>query len=134
MPTPRLIAALISLESGGNDLAIGDRGQAVGALQIHPAVVRDANRIAGTHYTHSGMTNRADAVHVCRIYIGHWATPARIGRPVTDTDRARIWNGGPDGYRSPATKTYGHKIEGILCTSTKTTKPNTTRINTANSR
>lgn len=128
-----LIAALIAVESGGNDLAVGDRGQAVGALQIHPAVIRDVNRIAGTHYSHAGMTNRADAVHVCRIYLGHWATPARIGRPVTDTDRARIWNGGPDGYRSAATKTYGKKIEGILC-ATRTTKSNTTKTNTAKKR
>jgi hypothetical protein len=105
-----LIIALIAVESGGNDLAVGDHGRAVGALQIHAEVVQDVNKIAGTHYTHSGMTNRADAVKVCTIYIGHWATAARLGRPVTDEDRARIWNGGPNGHKKTSTKQYAEKV------------------------
>lgn len=123
-----LIIALIAVESGGNDFAVGDYGQAVGALQIHASVVRDVNRIAGTHYTHSGMTNRADAVKVCTIYIGHWATAARIGHPVTDSDRARIWNGGPNGCTKTSTKQYAEKVRQ-LCTMTK----NTTKTSTAKS-
>ena len=33
-----LLAALLAVESGGNDHAIGDHGRARGALQIHAAV------------------------------------------------------------------------------------------------
>lgn len=126
-----LISALIAVESGGNDLAIGDGGRAVGALQIHAAVVRDVNRIAGTHYTHGFMTNRAAAVEVCRIYLTHWATEARIGHAPTDEDRARIWNGGPNGYAKESTKRYGQKVANLCATTTNTTTTprgtNTTR-------
>lgn len=128
-----LIAALIAVESGGNDLAIGDGGRAVGALQIHAAVVRDVNRIAGTHYSHSGMTNRAAAVEVCRIYLTHWATEARLGHAPTDEDRARIWNGGPNGYAKESTKTYGTKVAS-LCTATKTTTTTPRGTNTTSAK
>ncbi len=106
-----LIPALIAIESGGNDMAIGDAGKARGPLQIHACVVQDANRIAGRSYDWRRMTNRADAVAVCRIYLTHYATPQRIGRPVTNYDAARIWNAGPDGWRQTnATAGYVRKI------------------------
>lgn len=133
-----LIAALIAVESGGNDLAIGDGGRAVGALQIHAAVVRDVNRIAGTHYTHGSMTNRAAAVEVCRIYLAHWATEARLGHAPTDEDRARIWNGGPNGYAKESTKRYWKKVSILCATTTNTTTThrgtNTTRAKSGTER
>ena len=39
------IEAVIWQESRGNENAIGDKGAAVGVLQIHPIMVREANRI-----------------------------------------------------------------------------------------
>ena len=108
--TAALLAALIMIESGGNDLAIGDAGRAIGPLQIHAAVVADVNRIAGTRLLHSQMTNRQAAMWVCAVYVNHYATPERIGRPVTDEDRARCWNGGPIGWKKPATKQYWTKV------------------------
>jgi len=69
-----LIAALITVESNGRDNAIGDGGLAIGALQIHKAVVVDVNRIAGTSYTHQQMTNRVAARRVCEIYLSRYAT------------------------------------------------------------
>jgi hypothetical protein len=104
------LAALLAVESGGNDLAIGDGGRARGALQIHAAVVRDVNRLHGTRYTHAGMARRADAVAVATLYLGTYATRERLGRPVTDMDRARIWNGGPDGWRKAATVGYADRV------------------------
>ncbi|NBW21233.1 MAG: hypothetical protein EBR82_76055, partial [Caulobacteraceae bacterium] len=97
--SPALLAALLAVESGGNNHAIGDHGRAIGALQIHAAVVADVNRIHGTRYTHAGMARRSDAVAVATLYLGTYATRERLGRAVTDADRARIWNGGPDGWR-----------------------------------
>jgi hypothetical protein len=107
---PALLAALLAVESGGNDHAIGDHGRAIGALQIHAAVVADVNRIHGTRYTHAGMARRRDAVAVATLYLGAYATQERIGRPVTDADRARIWNGGPDGWRKAATVGYAERV------------------------
>ncbi len=102
-----LIAALITVETGGcrnPDLAVGDNGAAIGALQIHRSVVVDVNRIAGTSYTHQQMTNRIAARRVCEIYLRRYAD----GK--TNEEAARIWNGGPTGHRKSATVTYWNKV------------------------
>ena len=45
----RVIDALIVIESSGRPAVIGDGGNAVGLLQIHPVAVREANRITGSN-------------------------------------------------------------------------------------
>jgi hypothetical protein len=53
-----LIAALIHVESHGNDYAVGDRGKgekAYGALQIRKPCVDDVNRRFGTKYQAKDM-------------------------------------------------------------------------------
>ena len=112
--SPTLLAALLAVESGANDRAIGDHGRAIGALQIHAAVVADVNRIHGTRYTHAGMVRRRDAVAVATLYLGTYATQERLGRPVTDRDRARIWNGGPNGWRKAATLGYAERVRRVV--------------------
>lgn len=45
---PKLIAALIAIETGGHptpESAVGDGGKAVGCLQMWPTAVAEANRI-----------------------------------------------------------------------------------------
>ena len=107
-----LIAALITVETGGcknPDLAIGDGGAAIGALQIHKSVVVDVNRIAGTHYTHQQMTNRIAARKVCEIYLTHY------GKGCTTEQLARKWNGGgPAGDKKSATIPYWNKVKKHL--------------------
>ena len=103
-----LISALIIVESSNNDLAIGDQGRAIGPLQIHRAVVTDMNRITGSHYRHSEMTNRAQARAVCEVYLRHY------GRGKTTEEQARIWNGGPTGDRKTATLGYWLKVQKHL--------------------
>lgn len=100
----QIIAAIIAVESGGNDFAIGDGGLAIGALQIHAGVVADVNRIFKKHYSHSGMTNRVDAVAVFKSYIEIYAKnqPPEIV--------ARVWNGGPTGHKKKATLPYWGKV------------------------
>lgn len=41
------LAAILAVESGGKPDAVGDGGKAVGAYQIWPIAVHEANRIAG---------------------------------------------------------------------------------------
>jgi hypothetical protein len=97
----------MAVETGGQrnpDLAIGDGGRAIGALQIHRAVVEDVNRFAGTHYSWKGMTNRADARKVCELYLSKWAK----GRSAKDA--VRIWNGGPSAHL----KENHYKTEGYV--------------------
>ncbi len=111
--TAKLLAALIAVESGGNDHARGRHGE-LGPLQIQPAVVADVRRITGRRYAWGSMTNRVLASEVAQAYLGHYATEARIGRPVTDQDRARIWNGGPDGWRRRRTAAYWKRVVAAM--------------------
>jgi hypothetical protein len=46
--------------------------------------------------------------------MARYATSKRLGRPVTDQDRARIWNGGPNGYKKKATLGYWAKVRKEL--------------------
>ncbi len=108
-----LLAALIAVESGGNDHARGRHGE-LGPLQIQPAVLADVRRFTGRRYAWSSMTNRVLALEVAQAYIDHYATPARLGRPVTDQDRARIWNGGPDGWRRRRTLAYWNRVVAAM--------------------
>ena len=103
-----LISALIIVESSGNDLAIGDGGRAIGALQIHRGVVLDVNRITGSTYRHQDMTNRAAARAVCEAYLKHY------GKGATPEQLARRWNGGPKGDKKRATEAYWNKVRKYL--------------------
>ena len=103
-----LITALIIVESSNNDLAVGDQGRAIGCLQIHKAVVLDVNRITGSHYKHSEMTNRVAARAVCETYLKAY------GKGATTEQLARRWNGGPTGDRKSATEAYWAKVKKNL--------------------
>lgn len=85
----RLIPALIQVESGGEYRAVGDRGKAVGVLQIWPVMVQDVNRIAGTRYTLADRLNPSKSVEMARIYFRHY------GKSWTVEQAARHWNSGP---------------------------------------
>lgn len=108
-----LIACLINNESEGDDTAIGDKGlanEAYGPLQIRQPCLTDVNRYAGTRYTPQQMLgNRPLSIWVFNEYMRIYATQKRLGRPVTNEDRARIWNGGPNGWQVAATVTYWSK-------------------------
>lgn len=108
------IAALIHVESSGNNVAIGDGGKAYGCLQIHPAVVKDVNRIYGAGLKHTDMFDRDLSVAVCRKYLEYYGST--LPRTATLEDYARIWNGGPNGWRSPRTKAYWKKVQHAMQT------------------
>ena len=103
-----LISALIIVESSNNDLAVGDQGKAIGCLQIHKAVVLDVNRITGSNYRHSEMTNRVAARAVCQAYLKAY------GKGASTEQLARRWNGGPTGDRKSATEAYWAKVKKHL--------------------
>lgn len=105
-----LLAAVMMTESGGRNIT-GDGGRAVGPLQVHACAVADVNRAFKTRYTHADMGDLEKAAAVFDRYLWLYATPKRIGRPVTNEDRARIWNGGPHGWRRKATEGYWAKVK-----------------------
>lgn len=94
--TSALINALTRVESNGRATAVGDSGKAYGILQIHAVTVAEANRIAGTRYTHREMFDPAKARAVAQIVLSHHAKhiEATTGRPATNRELAFIWNGG----------------------------------------
>lgn len=112
----KLINALISVESNGKADAIGDGGKAKGCLQIHNVVVEDVNNFFKTNYIHDDAFDMEKAKDICRKYLSHWSKyyKQQEGKEATDEVLARIWNGGPFGYRKMATMPYWNKVKVFL--------------------
>ena len=108
-----LIIALITIESGGNDFAIGDDGKAYGCLQMHAAYVQDAAEHAGKEWIHEDALQRDVAIQIFMAYMDRYATAERLGHEPTIEDIARIHNGGPDGYKKSSTDKYWEKVKKL---------------------
>ena len=100
--------AVCRVESGGNALAIGDKGSAAGIAQIWGRTVADINRFAGTRYTLNDRFDPVKSKEMFTLYTEHYAK----GRSVEY--KARIWNGGPQGAQKVATLSYWNKIKKHL--------------------
>jgi len=109
---PLLLSALIQIESHGNDLARGKHGE-LGALQIKPIMVRDVNRIMGTHYAHQQVTNRTISLFIANAYLAHY------GKHLSDESLARIWQGGPKAISRSSSRAYGRRVMRELRNSTR---------------
>ena len=97
----RLVDAIHMVETSGRvGPILGDGGAALGPLQIHRACWIDAN-IGGTYAECSGL---AYSKRVFAAYLARYCTSRRLGRPVTDEDRARCWNGGPNAHKATGRK------------------------------
>ena len=120
-----LIFAIIWQESGntgldpyhtGNPYVVGDEGYAYGIMQIHKAVILDVNRVYKREFVHTDAFNPALAREIFRLYINIYATEARLGHVPTLEDVARIWNGGPNGWKKDSTLKYWHgywEVQGV---------------------
>ena len=106
-----LILALITVESSGNNDAVGDDGLAYGCLQLHAAYVADAAEFAGTDWVHEDAFDRDTAILIVTAYMARYATKERLGHEPTASDIARIHNGGPNGYKKSATDKYLAKVK-----------------------
>ena len=115
-----LIAVLIMVESSGNDLAIGDNGDSVGCLQIQMGVIKDVNRIYTVTYKEEDRYNRSSSKDICQYYLNYWVKKAYVcvEFPKDQTFNvneiaARIWNGGPNGFKKNNTIKYWNKVKRI---------------------
>ncbi|MEK9201602.1 MAG: hypothetical protein AAB944_01385 [Patescibacteria group bacterium] len=117
VPT-ELIQALIQQESTNNDYAIGDKNlknPAYGPLQVRKPVIEDVNRRHGTNYrAEDCLGNRDLSIKILHLYVAIYATQKRLGRKPTPEDLARIWNGGPNGYKKEVTVKYWRKVQEYL--------------------
>jgi len=102
-----LVDAIHAVETGGRIGPIrGDNDLALGPLQIHRGCWEDAN-IGGNY---SQCADLEYSKRVFYAYMKRYATKKRLGRIPTNEDMARIWNGGPNGYKKKATVAYWTKV------------------------
>lgn len=92
----QLIFALAIVESSLNPLAVGDNGNAVGYLQITPAVVEDVNTFYGTTYHMDDRYDTRKSVEICKKYLKYWGEvfEKKTGSKPSAEIYAKMWNGG----------------------------------------
>ena len=84
-----LIEAVVLVESGGNDRAVGDGGRSCGPMQCGRAAWADACQALGVDWDYDSLVwSRPHSAAVFLAYTTRWG--AR-----TDEERARCWNSGP---------------------------------------
>ena len=111
----RLLQAICKVESNCNNDAVGDGGKAIGPYQIWYVYWKDAVEhdpsIGGSY---RDCLNKGYSEKIVRAYMDRYANERRLRRPVTDQDRARIHNGGPNGYNKTSTLKYWKKVKNVL--------------------
>ena len=119
-PPDTLVTALIQHESTNRDSPPpGDQklaNWAYGPLQIRQPCVDDVNglHLDKPHKAAECQGNRPLSIWICREYINMYATKAKLGHTPTVEDMARIWNGGPDGYKRSSTLVYWADVQKLL--------------------
>ena len=100
-----LLYAIHQVESSGStkDNIIGDKGKAIGPLQIHAT---EYDKSIGGEYKDCFKLSYSS-----KIFLAYMQ---RYGKGKTIEQQARIWNGGPKGYKKSATIKYWEKVKGHL--------------------
>ena len=113
--TDALWLAVCIIESGGNPRAYNAREKAAGIAQIRPICLRDCNRIAG--YRRWTLADRYDPIksrEMFNIYVHHYAKRVPRKACTLMEARARIWNGGPTGWKKPSTRAYWKRVQAQM--------------------
>ena len=110
---PKLIQALIMVESSGRDSAYNASEDAVGCLQIRPIMVREVNRILRKQgdtlrFRMKDRWSREKSLEMFNIWREYHHPNS------TDEVIARNWNGGPRGYEKESTIYYWRKVRGHI--------------------
>lgn len=113
-PSNKLIDAICKVESNNGMYVVGDNGNAIGCLQIWKVVVDDVNKYSKVKYTYADRYDKVKSYEMFKLYIGHYATEKRLGHKPTNEDMARIWNGGPNGYKKTSTIKYWNKVKKYM--------------------
>jgi hypothetical protein len=103
-----LLDAIAEIESKNRPDAVGDKGRAIGAYQIHRAYWKDGTRILGMRWSYREAFDPKKARSVVRAYLLHY------GKGRSLMDMARIHNGGPKGYKKTSTLIYARRIRSLL--------------------
>jgi hypothetical protein len=120
-PGEDLWAAMVEVESGGNARAYNPHDGATGIIQIRTVCVTDSNRIvrkqgAGRGFTLSDRLRPAASRQIWHTYLEYYGRQYQreTGREPTHEVYARIWNGGPDGWRQTSTLSYWKRVQAAI--------------------
>lgn len=103
-----LLIAIMAVETGGcqNPLeAEGDywNGQynSIGCMQIQKCVIEDVNRVYKTNFIPEDRLKQGASFRIARLYLEYWGKhyEKKTGNKATNEILARIWNGGPYGWK-----------------------------------
>ena len=108
----QLLLALIQVESGGLETALGDGNRAYGILQIHQIMAEDCSRISGNTYKHKDAFNPEIAKEMFFIYTTHYVKHIHRTTDHTCTieDIAILWNAGYSGWQKGRGKGYWRRV------------------------
>ena len=113
------VAAVIQVESRGNDNAYCRKEDAVGCLQIRPIMVREVNRILKLNdiqmrYTLNDRWSRVKSLEMFEIMAEEVECCEDLTRLEFYEIVARKWNGGHRGDKKRSTKKYWKKVKEKL--------------------
>ena len=111
--TRSILDAIRTVETGGEadpDRAIGDKGRALGAYQIHRGYWLDATEKdpALRALGYESVTDREIAERVVIAYLTRYSPDWKLETV------ARIHNGGPKGHRKESTLDYARKVRAAM--------------------
>lgn len=107
-----LLDAIRKVESQNGKYLIG-KNKEFGPYQMKNIVIDDVNRILGKNiYEYKDSMDEGKSREICRIYVDYWAGKAGLRNNIEAM--ARIWNGGPKGYKKESTIKYWNKIKEVL--------------------
>jgi len=109
----KIITILKHVETNYDISKIGDNGKSFGILQIQKAVIIDINNYYKTNYHINDAFNEECSEEIFKLYIRMYIKKIkeRDNIDLTSEDIARIWNGGPNGYKKASTLPYLKKYK-----------------------
>ncbi len=120
-PDNALWRAIVAVESRGNARAYNPRDGATGIAQIRTVCLTDVNRIArqrgmDVRFATSHRLDPGAARRIWALYLDYYGDQyAKVTgcRPTAEV-YARIWNGGPDGWRKGTTRSYWQRVRAAM--------------------
>jgi len=115
-PKVKVIDAIAIVESDRNPYEIGDKNlinKAYGIYQIRKPVTNEYNAAHHTHYRPEDCLGNVElSKKICGWYDDHWVKywQKHLKRQMTVSEKVRIWNGGPTGWKKKSTVQYAAKV------------------------
>jgi len=101
----QIVKAIALQESSGDSTMLNKVEDAVGYLQIRKIMVREVNRLTGSHYTYEDRWSKTKSIDLFIKY-------NEVVNPEWDLEKAcRLWNGGLSGMRKESTKWYYREVK-----------------------